>query len=123
MAIFTSQLQNETGHKISGTPRGKRASRWPDRIDQQYTSRIVEEGRLTTRDIGLMHWLTDVRCATAEQISRMFFHSKGTGRNRLTQLFRMRILERAFFPPEDAAGLGLSPYSLVYYVGRGGRYC
>jgi hypothetical protein len=85
-------------------------------------ARIIDEGRLTGRDVEILDWLADVRCATAEQISRVFFSSQGTARNRLTQLYKMRVVERAYLPPDDAIELGVSPYVLVYYPGRGGRY-
>jgi hypothetical protein len=121
MTIIETEIKNDY-RKICSSGRGKRAKRWPERIDQEYLGRIVDEGRLTRRDQTAMHWLVDVRCATTEQISRMFFLASGTGRNRLTQLYKMRILERAYLPPEDAEQLKLPQQTLVYYLGRGGKF-
>ncbi len=121
MTIIETEIKNDY-RKICSSGRGKRAKRWPERIDQEYLGRIVDEGRLTRRDQTAMHWLVDVRCATAEQIGRMFFATNGTARNRLTQLYKMRILERAYLPPEDAEQLKLPQQTLVYYLGRGGKF-
>lgn len=121
MAVLDSQTHKNVG-RIGGGQRGRKLVRWPDRIDQQYMARIIEEGRLTRRDVALLDWLADVRCATAEQISRVFFNSAGTARNRLTTLYKLRLLERTYMLPNDAIDLDYSPYSLAYYLGRGGRY-
>ncbi len=122
MAVMDSQPGGYAAERIGGKQRGKQTERWPDRVDQQYLARLVDEGRLTRRDIALFDWLTDVRCATAEQISRVFFSSEGTAKNRLTTLYKLRLLERSYMPGRDAVNLEISPYALVYYVGRGGRY-
>jgi hypothetical protein len=121
MSVLDSNVGRDY-RRFAATGRGKRVKRWPDRVDQRYLARIFDEGRLTMRDEALLDWLVDVRCATAEQIARTFFNSDGTAKNRLTQLYRMRMVERAYFPPADAAELGISPFALVYYLGRGGKY-
>ncbi len=122
MAILSSRSKDEAMKKVGGGTYGKGVVRWPDRIDQQYLLRLTGENRLTQRDVLLVAWLTDVRGATAEQISRVFFSNAGTAKNRLTKLYQMRLVERGYLPPDDAPALGISPYTLIYYVGRGGRY-
>lgn len=121
MAVVDTQV-HKSGGRVGGGQRGRKLVRWPDRIDQQYVARLIEEGRLTRRDIALLNWLADVRSATAEQISRVFFSNVGTAKNRLTQLYKLRLVERGYLPPNDAISLDYSPYVLAYYVGRGGRY-
>jgi hypothetical protein len=121
MAVLDSQI-HKSGGRVGGGQRGRKLERWPDRIDQQYVARLIEEGRLTRGVISLVDWLTDVRCATAEQISRIFFSNEGTAKNRLTTLYKLRLLERTYMAPNDAIELDYSPYVLAYYVGRGGRY-
>ncbi len=122
MAVLDSRSKKEGGKIVGVSAHGKRAERWPDRIDQQYLSRLTDEHRLTRRDITLFDWLTDVCCATAEQISRVFFSNEGTAKNRLTKLYKMRLLERGYMPPNDALDLGISPNTMIYYPGRGSRY-
>jgi len=122
MTVLDSRSKKEGRKTVGISAHGKRIERWPDRVDQQYLNRLTDEHRLTRRDISLFGWLTDVRCATAEQISRVFFDNEGTAKNRLGKLYKMRLLERGYLPPEDANELGVSPNAMIYYVGRGGRY-
>ncbi|RMG89287.1 MAG: hypothetical protein D6706_21630 [Chloroflexi bacterium] len=122
VATIDSRVESGGKQRISATRAGKRARRWMDKIDQRYLARIIDEGRMTKRDEAILEWLVAVRCATAEQIGRAFFSGVATGKNRLTKLYRMRMVERAYFPPEDAELLGVSPYTLVYYLGRGGKF-
>jgi len=122
MAIINSRSKDEALKKVGGGTYGKGVDRWPDRIDQQYLGRLANESRLTRRDVSLVDWLTDVRCATTGQISRAFFDNEGTAKNRLTKLYKMRLLERGYMLPNDALELGMSPNAMIYYAGRGGRY-
>lgn len=95
--------------------------REPLRISaRQQAAELLEQNRLTDRDINLARAFIAVGVLSRDQIQRLFFHDhlKLAG-NRLVRLYQYHYLDRGLYWLPEMAEMGLPP-SYIYTLSRVG---
>jgi len=87
---------------------------------RQHAAQLIEEGRVTTRDLELIRALIGVGMLTRQQIQRLFFnnHAKMAA-NRLARLYQYHFLDRSSYWLEDMGQEGFEP-CYIYTIGAVG---
>lgn len=92
------------------------------RDDVSVTPQYVRGLNLSSRDYGILRYLSEVGYATAEQLAALFFYRLRKpvkkARERLKELWELHVLDRITAEPLVKYGFGLQ---LAYMVGRAGR--
>jgi hypothetical protein len=93
-----------SGSRRGGTPSHERASRSP--VRRNGLTNLHK--RLSERDHQICDYLHEHKCLTTHQIADLFFNSPRSARDRLLDLYEMKLIIR--FQPHARPGQGSFPY-------------